>query len=453
MKTSLDISAACCSVGPDNTGKNNGTGYLIGPDHVATCAHVVGKRKTLQLSFLAAKRQATLEHINRESDCAILTLDSSMNGVTPLPLGGRVVWEDAPWKSFGFPDIAKNGVTLKGKVDEPNALDQDLKPAMQLSSPHIAAAKGGPVHGASGSPVVIEGRVAGHLKKILSDDKNDFRPAFGVVYSTRGDCIAGLLWEKKLGPDPATLAPIEPPPPDSKAANDLVTTILKEVEEWRSVKSLPLGFVDSRAAASLIGLGRPKEAVRLLTAAPVTPDTQRLFAKALWHSGDLTSRRRAIDIVQDLNKENGLDVATGDILGRYYWRKWQQTENPELLVKAYNVHNHLFRETRDPTHGVNAASVAFVLKGKSKGVDIANEVLQGLGGTPNMRLTLKELVAKGRAETMLGRPEHARDSICAAFEKQLGGNLSANSVKQNIRDDIKAAGLPVRTLGKIFPRY
>jgi tetratricopeptide (TPR) repeat protein len=62
-----------------------------------------------------------------------------------------------------------------------------------------------PLHGFSGSPVLVEGKVVGHIKRVLSDPDYPGRPALGIVYAVPSRAVLGLL-----GAAPA-VERVEPP--------------------------------------------------------------------------------------------------------------------------------------------------------------------------------------------------------------------------------------------------
>ncbi len=192
----------------DTPGGGQGTAYLVAIDLVATCEHVVRKvqdGEAVTVSFATEQRNATVVKRDAANDCAVLQLDRPPAGAVPLPLAGRCT-RKAVWDGFGFVGLAKReGLPLTGEVLDPEHSDDLGQPALILSSPEVAAGMAAPLHGFSGSPVLVEGRVVGHIKRVVSDPDNPIRPAFGVIYAVPSRAVLALL-----GAAPA-VERVEPP--------------------------------------------------------------------------------------------------------------------------------------------------------------------------------------------------------------------------------------------------
>lgn len=94
----LDIeqfSAACGHVTSINLNgvKPAGTGYLTGPQRIATCANVVDRAlpESIRVAFDGAEMAAAVLCMDRENDCAVLDL-ARAPGAVPLTLGGGCTW-------------------------------------------------------------------------------------------------------------------------------------------------------------------------------------------------------------------------------------------------------------------------------------------------------------------------------------------------------------------------
>lgn len=195
-----ELKAAC---GLIVAGTTKGTGYLIDRAHVATCAHVVQgtvEGGTISVDFHGVGRDANVLKLDGVNDCAILRLHQPLAEVKPLRLNARCRWK-APWDGYGYPAIAKGaGIPLEGAVRDPAAHDDLGAPVLILACPEVAAGMAAPIHGFSGSPVVVEGAVVGHLKRIIPDPGMDPtgsgrnpRPAFGYVYATPSNAVLTLM--------------------------------------------------------------------------------------------------------------------------------------------------------------------------------------------------------------------------------------------------------------------
>ncbi|MGC9969560.1 MAG: TIR domain-containing protein [Bryobacteraceae bacterium] len=200
------MKAACGRVETPDGGQ--GTAYLVAIDRMATCEHVVqsvAEGEEVIVHFGADSRNATVLKKEAVGDSALLKLDLPLAGATPLPLAGRCA-RKAVWDGFGFVGLARTeGLPLEGEVLDPEHQDDLGHPALVLFSPEVAAGMAAPLHGFSGSPVLVEGVVVGHIKRVLSDPDNPGRPALGIVYCTPSRVVLELL-----GAAPA-IEQVEPP--------------------------------------------------------------------------------------------------------------------------------------------------------------------------------------------------------------------------------------------------
>lgn len=180
-------------------GGSSGTGYLVAPLRLATCEHVVrdwpdGKGTAFlgpDQVELAAKVLAT----DAAADCAIVEISQDPK-VPPLPLGSEPT-RKAPWDGFGFPALGRGtGLPLDGHVSDPKSTDDRGVASLLLYSPEVAAGQASPIHGFSGSPVVIQGAVVGHLRKYLSDPDDRTRAAYGYVYASPIVAVRALLGDQ-----------------------------------------------------------------------------------------------------------------------------------------------------------------------------------------------------------------------------------------------------------------
>ena len=138
----------------------------------------------------------------------MLAFDETLN-VLPLPVA-RGLERSVAWEGYGFPAVASTtegfaGLPIDGQVKDPTATDNAGKPAILLYSDIIAAGNASPLHGFSGSPVIVAGALVGHLTKHIGDFDDRRRAAFGYVYACPIERVVGLLDIS------ATRVTIEPP--------------------------------------------------------------------------------------------------------------------------------------------------------------------------------------------------------------------------------------------------
>lgn len=450
----LDISEIVAACGLIVTEDSRGTGYLIAPDRVATCAHVVqdAAEEDICIAFSGTECEATVGPLNRESDCAILLLKKAVPDTPPLRLGGRCKWK-APWDSYGFPLAGRaTGVTLAGIVSNPEAQDDLGRSVLELTSPEVAAGMATPLHGFSGSPVLVDGLVVGHLKRFLPDMDNPDRPAFGKVYATRSECVLNLFTRgehRTAAPGLRAAPTADPPIPGSAAAQAHAQRIQELVRKW-SQADMPEGAAKLLAAESFIQLGCPGQALKMLRTAPMSVRANQLRALALAKTGKPTRIEESIEILKKLRKAGHLDEETGGILAGRYKQKWQQTGDKRFLHQAYKVYLDTFKNTKHWYPGINAAASALWLEEASESKTIARHVLRHLRDLSSAQMDQWELAAKGEAYLLTGNLDRAKRFYSKAVALCPGGKENIQTMQRQARLDLKALGLSGGELDDVF---
>ena len=177
------VKAACARL---VTTDAQGTGYLVRPDRLVTCAHVVrsvgvGGRVQAQFAGMEQGVEATVEQVDDAADWAVLRLSSPVAGTPSLPRGGAAT-TDSRWLAFGYPAIAgERGIAIGGVVRDPAGKDAQGSSAIQLFCDEAAAARGAVLGGASGAPVISGGRIIGHLRRVLPDEED--RAQLGTLFA------------------------------------------------------------------------------------------------------------------------------------------------------------------------------------------------------------------------------------------------------------------------------
>jgi tetratricopeptide (TPR) repeat protein len=190
-------------------GDATGTGYLVAKQRIATCEHVVrGWPDGAGKVFLGPKQvelAGKVIAVDAATDCAIVELVEPTD-TKPLPLAAAPL-RKAVWEGFGFPAVAKGaGLPIDGHVADPGTSDDRGVASLLLYSPNVAAGQASPLHGFSGSPVLVQGAVVGHFKKHLGDPDDRARAAYGYVYATPIAAVRELL-----GDATPELRKIDPP--------------------------------------------------------------------------------------------------------------------------------------------------------------------------------------------------------------------------------------------------
>lgn len=199
-----DIVKACCIV------KSNrpGTGYLISETLIVTCEHVVSgciKGQIINVVFSGKDCETKLEDSNEDTDCALLILTEPLTSIKPLHLSTETIRSGCYWEAYGFPAATnQQGDKQTGSVKIPLGTDQDGKEALVLFSCQLAAAEGDPGPGFSGSPVLVDGKIIGHLRSVLGrkdlksgelakDSHGNWSAMWGTWYATPAKNIRSLI--------------------------------------------------------------------------------------------------------------------------------------------------------------------------------------------------------------------------------------------------------------------
>ncbi len=462
MLTLDEIVAACghISVTTDLEQSKAGTGYLIASNRVATCAHVVehATAGSIAIDFDGIKREARILRTNGDSDCAILELNDPLVEVQPLRLGGECKWK-ATWDSYGFPSLARGaGVTMSGIVSNPKAKDDRQAFVLELTSPELAAGMAAPIHGFSGSPVIVDGVVVGHLKRFLSDPENPLRPAYGKVYATPSDCVSNLLNDNNNGDSfhlfpfmltPSTLSPVEPPPPGSNGHMQHLQKIRELLQKWPS-QDMPPGLAGLVASESLIQLGEPNEALNILATVPAGVKNDQLRALALAKIGLPSTLDASIRILENLRRVGHFDAETGGLLGGRYKQIWQRSRSAVDLRKAHDMYLCTFETTKNPYPGINAAATALWLDEKPTSEEIAVRVLTIFDDLTLDASDTWALATKGEALLLTGNVNEAKNWYARAAERCNYAKDTVQIMRQQAERDLDALGFDVSVFDDIF---
>lgn len=181
------LRSACVQIYTPNG--HTGSGYIVASDKVATCAHIIQDIRSNIIVVLSdeSRMEARVIASDQNNDVAILQLMQEVRGIVPLVLKDTVL-RDRPFLAYGFiADMSRFSLILRGTV-----LDPVGRSHLGISSIVLefnTEVPGGSLYGFSGSPVVVDGVVVGHLSKlVIKASDND---ASSVLLSARmGICFA-----------------------------------------------------------------------------------------------------------------------------------------------------------------------------------------------------------------------------------------------------------------------
>lgn len=199
------LKAACALL---EAGDARGTGFLVAPQYILTCHHVVRDVVDTRVvaSFPHGRHEASVELLDAVNDCALLRLSRPVapSEAQPLPLATAAAAKGSAWDGYGFPAVTgQAGLLIDGQLQDPFGLDPALRQAVVLRSANITA--GAWLHGFSGSPVVVEGAVVGQMRQIIPDASGGAQLA--VLYACPASVLAGLLRQRV---EPSIAAPRAP---------------------------------------------------------------------------------------------------------------------------------------------------------------------------------------------------------------------------------------------------
>ncbi|MBW1881653.1 MAG: DUF4071 domain-containing protein, partial [Deltaproteobacteria bacterium] len=333
-------------------GPKPGTGYLVAPNRVATCHHVVdlweeGRTYEVEIGYPdPIVCEARIVNSDKTTDCAVLSVEPAVE-VAPLPLAKELEVETY-WKGFGFPHSAGGvGILFKGEILDPKTKDETGRPIIQLYSEQAGAGAATPLVGFSGTPVVVDGAVVGHMIRHVGDPNDRKRPAFGVIYAAPIEGVEALLDVKpsKQAIHPAKLA--------------MASGFVEEMKERGPQEARELDASEDKtllAARILIGQNRPKIALEVLGAGERGDlRAKQMLALALAKSGETD---KAIELLQALVDQGATDPETLGLLAGRYKDKWRDKGDEAALRKSYQIYRDTFEQTGDSFNGINAAATA-----------------------------------------------------------------------------------------------
>ena len=182
---------------------STGSGYLVAPGRIGTAEHVVrswtdGQMVEVAIGTGPTRRNCRARVLRRDKihDAAVLEIVDAFD-VQPLPVANQLD-QKAAWSGYGFPAVAgqsqaADGLPIDGHVQDPSTTNDLGQASVLLYSDIIAAGNASPLHGFSGSPVVVDGALVGHLTKHIGDVDDRRRAVFGYVYACPISAVLALL--------------------------------------------------------------------------------------------------------------------------------------------------------------------------------------------------------------------------------------------------------------------
>lgn len=184
---------------------SRGTAFLVSKDLVLTAMHVVAQdriakqptfadRITLVFTQSGFETAATIlkDRYDGDADWVLLRCANPPAISRPLKFAWSGQHNTANWQTFGYPAAEpENGMAISGSVRDHHAR-RGTKPAIQLFSEEAAAGNGMPAAGLSGAPVIVNGKVIGHLRRALVSQAatSETEVVGGTLYA----CPIGMVY-------------------------------------------------------------------------------------------------------------------------------------------------------------------------------------------------------------------------------------------------------------------
>jgi len=462
-----------------------GTGFVVAPDLVATAAHVVDTVKAGEEVSCYFRQDRDERKINAtvaqcdQGDHALLNLKEKASDVQVLSLATdddvRTFASDDDssrvFRAYGYPLAAKGaGILVKGEVYVWRGLESDHKPALQLRSDSVAAGMATPIHGFSGSPVLVERKVVGHLWRIIEDPQNPGRPAFGLIYASPAAGLRSMLHDgesadlKKRSVIPLDVTLDSPghvrePAAAAGLSNGMLQLLFQlrgestpagvdEVYKRWQASGLPRTIGLAHAAQRYIDLNEFDLAIRLLEGAGDSLRIRQLRALALDKAG---RSEESLAILLKINEAEGDYAESRGLLAGRYKRQWIATGNKDFLIAAYEVYADAYQRTLDSFPGINAAALALYLGKAEESKRVAAEVVARLKSTPD-RLDKDQwlLASMGEGYLLLGNLEEARQWYQKAMNRDRAAKQSIEVMHAQARRNLEALHLPPDSLDLAF---
>jgi tetratricopeptide (TPR) repeat protein len=351
-------------------GLSEGTGFLVASNRIATCWHVVktwdeGMECEVKIGFPEPDiRMAHVIKMDEATDCAVLGFEPPVDR-KPLPMAERLETPTV-WEGFGYPGAGKGtGLPIRGEVTDPDSRDQSGRKVMALFAREAAAGAAARLHGFSGTPVLVDGAVVGHVIRHLGDPQDARRPAYGVVFATHISGIRDLL-------DVATEQRSIDPPRLAEAVEFLKSASSASADEATAATDDASVLI---VVASLIDANHLEKALEILESSGLSDlRALQLRALALGKSGNLSEAK---DLLRKLVEQGESDPETLGILGGRYKQLWIQSDQSDRssLLASYDTYKRAYESSKNTYAGINFAATALYLNKRTEAAVTANQLL------------------------------------------------------------------------------
>ncbi len=434
-------------------GRWAGTGYLVRPDRIATCHHVIKDLPdgaAVECTFgedARETRTALVAGTDPVTDCALLKFELPMT-IAPLPLSSHPPANHL-W-TFGFPAFARGvGISIILELLDPDTINAEKHRVFSLYSGQFAGRVPDSMGGLSGSPVLVGGVVVGHMSSVLGSTDAEKAPHLGQAYAVGAAGVMRLLGDSGTG---VAL----PPSGDPRAAEIAVANrarVFRAIEAAASGAEVNAALQRGAAEGAvsdetllfagnrLIGLDLVDDAIARIERVPETPQRQRDLAVAYSIRGD---HARAQALLKPLTDSHSRAIEGGVLK-----RRWLETGRKMWLQAACDAYEAGYAIDGDHYPGINAAFCAFELGRQTDGERIAREIIARLQPIAGRDAWQESSLAE--AYLLTGDLETARVRYQAAAKQHLAQWRNLAVMRRQARNILELLGRPRASFDAIFP--
>jgi hypothetical protein len=447
-----------------------GTGYLVGEKIIATCDHVVPdlrKDEEVTCWFRAAQQEinATKLRWSKSCDAALLELKEFPKDVEVLSLKPSSPEFLVEWESYAFPAFAKQrGIVLEGQVQDLDDFDTEGRPALQLFSQNFLGEMPDPdgLGGISGSPVMSNGRIIGHIFRVLGAKGAGQIANLGCCFAVPAAVVRALLERTERGCIENACAIV----PQRHSAEAAAAAAARAARLAATFEKIRTNAIDPAAVKDELQRVR-EEGVNVGKATLFAAEqfiANRLATEAIEllkdQEGERASQLRALSYSLEGNHSEAQAILrrltptceTGGIEGGMYKRRWLATQNDAWLEASYNAYKSAYDYNREDSEsyypGVNLAAVALYRNLSEESRKVAQEVVDSLSASDKTTWQHWHWASLAEAQLLLGKFDDAETNYRTAVAK--AGLRDVAVMHQQAMLDAKYLGQAPHILDAVF---
>lgn len=213
-------------------------------------------------------------------------------------------------------------------------------------------------------------------------------------------------------------------------------TIKSLLTEWRRTASGDVTPVLA-AAEVLIGKAEFDQALDVIRDAGSTLRARQQRALALSKSG---RHAEAVVELEALEREGNLDPETCGLLGGRYKAIWLEKGDKAYMRRSYEKYLEAYERSGDAFNGINAAAMALACGILAKRFQIAQQVVDKLGGKAGNQLDAWDRASLGEGYLLLEKFERAAEWYASAAAAAAGLHQNIAVMRAQARRNLEALG-------------